>query len=116
MNGVQLFWPFSSDWFAIAEISNRSLFSVGLESTLFAVSTVIMFVNKDFPRLLFGKISRIYWVPPLGFILGPLLLGGISPTYELPFLLVFPSIFYLAIFSLSIIRLNWNKDLIQKAT
>ena len=109
MEGIQLFWPISTDWFAIAEISNKSLFSVGFESTLFAVSTVIMVVTKDFPRLIFSKISRIYWFPPFVFVLGPLLLGGISPTYELPFLLVFPSVFYLVIFSLSIIRLNYKR-------
>lgn len=116
MEGTQLFWPFSTDWFAIAEISNKSLFSVGFESALFAVSTVIMVVNKDFPRLFLSKTSRIYWFPSFMFVLGPLLLGGISPTYELPFLLVFPSLFYIVLFSMSLIGLNNKEDLSKKAS
>jgi len=74
MEGTQLFWPFSTDWFAIAEISNKSLFSVGFELALFVVSSLIMVVTKDFPKFLFSKTSRIYWLVPFGFVLGPLCL------------------------------------------
>ena len=103
MEGIQLFWPLSSDWFALAKISNTSLLSIGFELALFAVSTVIMVVNKEFQKSFFNSTSRMYWVVPFGFVLAPLLLGGIDSIYYLPFLLIFPSIFYLALFSLSII-------------
>ena len=106
MEGTQLFWPLSSDWFALAKISNTSLLSIGFELALFAVSTVIMVFNKEFKQSIFKKTSRIYWLIPFGFILAPLLLGGIDSIYYLPFLLIFPSIFYLALFSLLIIGLN----------
>ena len=37
LSGVQLFWPFSADWFFISNLWNRGLISVGLELSLFFV-------------------------------------------------------------------------------
>jgi hypothetical protein len=112
MEGIQLFWPFSTDWLSIAKISNKSLFSVGFESILFTISTVVIFISKDLPRLIFLKINRIWIIPPFGAVFAPLLIGSISPAYELPFLLVIPSVFYLVIFFLSTIKLNYKKKII----
>lgn len=108
--GIQLFWPFSTDWISISNLYVRGVFSVGLELVLFVVCTVVMVVNKDFQRLLFSKTNRGYWLVPLGIVLGPLLIGTIYPYYNLPLLLVVPSLFYLAIFSYSIIGLGHKKD------
>jgi membrane-bound metal-dependent hydrolase YbcI (DUF457 family) len=109
IDGIQLFWPFSSDWFYISRLSNRSVLSIGLELALFTVSTTIMVFNKDFQKSFIHKTSRIYWLVPAGIILGTLLIGRINSEYNLPYLLVFPSLFYLALFSLSI-GLNYKKD------
>jgi membrane-bound metal-dependent hydrolase YbcI (DUF457 family) len=106
INGIQLFWPFSNDWVSVLTLSNRSVLSVGFELVLFIISTIVMVLNKDFKKMLSRNISRVYWLVPLGSVLGPLLIGGFDPQYYLPFLLVFPSIFYLAFFSFSIIGLK----------
>ncbi len=108
--GVQLFWPFSTDWIFVLNLYNRGIFSVGLELVLFFVSTVVMVVNGDFQRLLFIKTNRVYSLFSFGIVLGPLLIGTINPYYNLPLLLVVPSLFYLATFSYSIIRLGHKKD------
>ncbi len=108
--GIQLFWPFSTEWLFISNLSVRGAVSVGLELVLFVVCTVIMVVNKDFQRILFSKTSRVYWLVPFGVVLGPLLLDTIGHHNNLPLLLVVPSLFYLALFSFSIIGLNHKKD------
>lgn len=108
--GFQLFWPFSTDRIFISNLYDRGIFSVGLELVLFVVSTVVMVVNRDFQRLLFIKTNRGYSLFSFGIVLGPLLIGTINPYYNLPLLLVVPSLFYLAIFSYSIIGLGHKKD------
>jgi membrane-bound metal-dependent hydrolase YbcI (DUF457 family) len=103
-NGIQLFWPFSTNWIFISNLLGSNLISVGLELSLFVVSTIIMVINKDFKQMLFNKTSWVYWQIPFGAVLGSLLVGGISIYYNLPSLLVIPSLFYLTAFSYSIIR------------
>ena len=108
MEGTQLFWPISTDWYTIAAISNKGLLSVSFELALFAASTAIMVYNKEFQKSFFNGTNRIYWLAPLGFVLGPLLLGQIDSAYILPFLLIFPNLFYTALFSLSIIGIKYK--------
>ena len=107
--GVQLFWPFSAEWSTIAFISNLSLLSIGFELTLFTLSTVIIFVNKDFQKSFLDSENRIYWLIPFGSVLGPLIIEGINTPYNLPLLLVIPSLIYLAILSLPIIGIKRTK-------
>jgi membrane-bound metal-dependent hydrolase YbcI (DUF457 family) len=98
--GVQLFWPFSSDWVTISEFSNRSLLSISLELSLFIFSFCVMFLNKDFQKYFFDSSKLIYWVAPLGSVVGPFFLIGTHIRFNIPFLLVFPSLFYIGLFSL----------------
>ena len=107
--GIQLFWPFSSDWICLSNFSNRSGVSVVLELALFVMSIIVMLSNKDFQKLLFDTKNRIYWLVPLGAVLGPIFIGTIKPDYILPRILVIPSLFYILIFSSSIIGLK-NKN------
>ena len=109
MDGIQLFWPFSTDWFLISSLSNKSVLSVGFELVLFTISITVMVLTKDFQKLFLKKTSKIYWLFLVGIVLGPLLVGGINPDYYLPLMLVIPSLFYLALFSLLIIGLNYKK-------
>lgn len=113
VDGIQLLWPFSTDWLAISRISNISALSVGFELALFFVSSIIMVYNNEFQKSFFDN-SRIYWLIPLGSVLGPLLIGSINSLYYLPFLLVIPSLFYLAIFSIPVLGLNNKKEIILK--
>ena len=102
--GVNLFWPFSNNWLLIFNLSNVSNLSIGLELSLFAISTLIMTLNHDLKKILTYNKSKIYWLIPLGGVLGPLLIGQINSDYNIPFLLVFPSLFYVAIFTIAIIK------------
>jgi len=101
--GIHLFWPFSDNWVWIFHLSNAGSISVGFELALFAISFMVMVLNNDFKRMLSCGKSKIFWLIPLGSVLGPLLIGQINSDYTLPFLLVFPSLFYVAIFSVTII-------------
>ena len=49
--GIQLLWPFSSNWYYLLNFSVRSNFSVGLELVLFAMCSFVMFLNKDFQKI-----------------------------------------------------------------
>jgi membrane-bound metal-dependent hydrolase YbcI (DUF457 family) len=107
--GVQLFWPFSNGWVSIFDISNMDVISVGFELVLFTVSMVVMVLDKDFKEMFSYGTHRIFWLIPFGSVLAPLLVGGVSPLYDLPVLLVLPSLFYLVLFSLLIIGLKYEK-------
>jgi hypothetical protein len=106
IRGIQLFWPFSTKWITFANISNLSLISISFELSLFTLSTIIIFLTKDFQKSFFHNSNRIYWLIPFGSVVGPLLLGVKNTPYNLPLLLVIPSLFYLAIFSLPIIGIK----------
>jgi len=107
--GIQLFWPFSTDWIYISNFSNTGIVSVGMELVIFVVSTVVMVVNKDFQRLLFNKTSWIYWLFPFGAVTGSLLLT-FGQYNHVTLLLVAPSLFYIALFFYSMICSNNKKD------
>ena len=106
--GVQLFWPFSTDQIFISDLLVRGNVNVGLELAIFVVSTVVMVVNKDFQRI-FSKTRWVYWLLPFGAVMGPLFLTLGHYNY-LPLLLVAPSLFYIALFSYSIISSNYKND------
>jgi len=106
--GVQLFWPFSTDMFFLSNFSVFGAVSVGMELFLFVVCTAVMFINKDFQRLLHNKTRWVYWLVPFGAVLGPLL-RIVGPYGHIPVFLVVPSLFYLFLFSL-IIGLGHKKD------
>jgi membrane-bound metal-dependent hydrolase YbcI (DUF457 family) len=109
-SGIQLFWPFSSGWIHLLNFTTRSGISVILELTLFVVGIVVMLLNKDFQNLLLSREKRIYWLIPLGVVLVPLFVGSINPDYYLPRLLVIPSLFYIVVFSFSIINVKYKKN------
>jgi len=102
--GVRLFWPFSNNWIRVFTLANTSTLSVSLELTLFAISTIVMVWNQDLKKILTYDESTFYWLISLGSVLGPLLFSQINSDYSIPFLLIFPSLFYVAIFSIAIIR------------
>jgi len=106
--GVQLFWPFSRNWIHVFNVSTISDLSFGFELVLFAISVVVMFVNKDFRKMFSDDMPRIFWLIPFGVVLGPLLVGGMSPFNSFPILLVVPSLFYLVLFSLLMLGLKFK--------
>lgn len=106
-SGIQLFWPLTTDWIYISNVSNYS--SALFELILFIIITIIMIFNKDLKKILFSKTQRVYWLIPLGAVLGPLLINTSNYYIYFPTLLVGPSIFYILIFSQAIIGFKNSK-------
>jgi membrane-bound metal-dependent hydrolase YbcI (DUF457 family) len=100
--GIQLFWPFSRDMIFVSQLTGTGIISASMELSLFIICTAVMVINKDFQKLLSSKTNRMYWLIPLGSVLGPLLIN-VRGYNSLPLLLVTPTLFYIAVFSYVII-------------
>jgi len=100
--GAELFWPFSTDLIYISNLSVTGIVSVGMEIAIFVASTLALIINKDFQRLLITKTSWVYWMLPIGAVMGPIFLT-FDQFYHLPLLLVAPGLFYIVLFFYSII-------------
>ena len=105
-SGIQFFWPFSTDWFFVSTISNRTGISVGLELALFVVCSLVMFVSKDFQRVLVSKTNRLFWLVPFGAVLGTFFLNFIGYYVEISVLLVIPCFFYIVLFGFAMFGLE----------
>ena len=100
--GLQLFWPFSANWVYVLDFPVRGSVSVVMEFIIFIVTAFVIIVSKDYKKLLFVRSRRFYWLIPFGAVLIPLL-STFGNYANLPFLLVVPSLFYLVLFSYSLI-------------
>ena len=104
-DGTQLFWPLSTEMIGVLNIDVYSLTNSLLELTLFIVSIALMFKTGDLRKIARDKY-KIALLLPFGAILGPMLAVGRGSEYALPLLLVIPSLFYLALFTYSILTRN----------
>ncbi|MEM3549965.1 MAG: metal-dependent hydrolase [Candidatus Bathyarchaeia archaeon] len=100
--GTQLFWPFSAEWYGALNISVNSPANALLELTFFFASIAVMFRKGDLRKIAKDKYKMALLLPFLALI-WPILVMGRGSEYTLPPLLVIPSLFYLAIFSSSIL-------------
>lgn len=107
-DGTQLFWPLSTEMIGVLNIDVYSLTNSLLELTLFIVSIALMFKTGDLRKIARDKY-KIALLLPFGAILGPMLAVGRGSEYALPLLLVIPSLFYLALFTYSILTRNRRK-------
>jgi hypothetical protein len=99
--GIMLFWPLSSNfygnyWFII---SIWNPINIALEWTLFAISTIIMFKNRDLFLFFQNKKSNLLLAIPIFTVLLPTFVGY---PLSVPILLVPPHLFYLVLFSVSV--------------
>jgi membrane-bound metal-dependent hydrolase YbcI (DUF457 family) len=100
--GIMLFWPLSSNfygnfWFII---SIWNPINIALEWILFVFSTVIMFKNRDLFLFFQDKRSNLLLAIPIVTILLPTF---VSFPLQVPILLVPPHLFYLVLFSISVL-------------
>ena len=102
VGGVQPLWPLSTYLFGFPEIGVRNLISVTSELILFMISTTVMIKTGDIKQIWKQNISNLALIMPIASVLGPMLLFERGLEYALPPLLIFPSLFYLAIFAYSI--------------
>jgi membrane-bound metal-dependent hydrolase YbcI (DUF457 family) len=108
--GIQMFWPFSNNWVYVSNLDGKDTLSVAMELALFLAATAVMLVNKDFKKYFFQtKTKWFYWLIPLGSVVGPLLLNRGHYGF-LPFLLVPPSLFYIALFLWAMFGLKLKKE------
>jgi hypothetical protein len=102
---VQLLWPLSTAEYGIHElgfpyISIYDPVNIALEFTLFAIATIIMFKTRDiFSFFQNSKLNLILAIP----IFTVLLPTFASYPLHVPFLLIVPHLFYLALFSISVL-------------
>jgi len=106
--GLQLFWPFSTNWVYVLDFPVRGSISVAMEFIIFIVTIFIIIVSKDYQKLLFDRTRRCYWFIPFGAVLIPLL-STFGNYANLPFLLVVPSFFYLVLFSYLLIGSKFDQ-------
>jgi membrane-bound metal-dependent hydrolase YbcI (DUF457 family) len=101
--GIELLWPLSHSWFGALTLEVTSLPSVATELALFVLTVPVMYKLGDLQTLL--RYNNRSWALtiPLGAILGPLFSVGRGQENSLPLLLVIPSLFYLVLFSFSLI-------------
>jgi hypothetical protein len=100
--GIMLFWPLSSNfygnyWFII---SIWNPINIILEWTLFAISTIIMFKTRDLFLFFQNRKSNLLLTIPIITVLLPTF---VSYPLQVPILLIPPHLFYLVLFSVSVL-------------
>ncbi|MCJ7762892.1 metal-dependent hydrolase [Candidatus Bathyarchaeota archaeon] len=98
---LMLFWPLTSTLFGLNDyICIRSLENIALEWALFAVSTIVMFKTGDLSSFFRNKKSNLLLTIPIGTVLLPTF---VSYPLQVPILLMPPHLFYLVLFSISVL-------------
>lgn len=101
--GVELFWPISHSLFGVLNFDVISMPIAVTELALFLLTLPVMYILGDLKTLLKPHNKNWALIIPLGAILGPLLSLGREQENAIPILLVVPSLFYIALFSYSIL-------------
>ncbi len=101
--GIELFWPVTQGWFGALNFEVTSLPVAATELGLFILTIPIMFKLGDLKTLLNPHNKNWALIIPLGAIVGPLFSLGRGQENSLPTLLAIPSIFYVILFSYSIL-------------
>jgi len=97
---IQLLWPLFTDEYGLRGINIYDPVNVALEFTLFAIAIIIMFKTRDILRFFRNsKLNLILTIP----IFTVLLPTFASYPLHVPFLLVVPHLFYLVLFSISVL-------------
>jgi membrane-bound metal-dependent hydrolase YbcI (DUF457 family) len=102
---IQLLWPLTSQQFGLHEMGGPYLsiwspVNVILEWVLFGISTVIMLKNGDLFTFFKSRKSNLLLAIPIITVLLPTFW---SIPLEVPILLVPPHLFYLVLFSISVL-------------
>ncbi len=101
---LQLFWPFTQQEFGLHElgyyIGIRSPLNITLELTLFTIALLAMIKTRDILQFFQNKKTNLVLVIPVFTVLLPTFLGV---PLSVPILLVPPHLFYLVLFSVSVL-------------
>jgi len=102
---LQLLWPLSTSEFGAHElgfpyIGIYSSINVALEFTLFAVALVVMLKTRDLFQFFRSNKLNLILIIPIFTVLLPTFVGY---PLSVPILLVLPHLFYLVLFSVSVL-------------
>ena len=97
---LQLFWPLSTSEFGLTYISIYSTVNVVIEFTLFVIATAVMFKAGDIYRFFRNSKLNLVLAIPIFTVLLPTFA---SYPLHVPLLLVLPHLFYLVLFSISVL-------------
>jgi hypothetical protein len=97
---VQLLWPLSTNEYGFRGINILGPVNIALEFTLFAIALIVMFKTRDILRFFRNSKLNLILIIPIFTVLLPTFLS--YPLY-VPFLLVVPHLFYLLLFSISVL-------------
>jgi len=102
---VQLLWPLSTSEFGLHEsgfiyINIYNPINITLEFTLFAIALIVMLKTRDLFKFFRNSKLNLILVIPIFTVLLPTFLGY---PLSVPILLVVPHLFYLVLFSASVL-------------
>jgi len=102
---VQLLWPLSTSEFGLHEsgfiyINIYNPINITLEFTLFAIALIVMLKTRDLFKFFRNSKLNLILVIPIFTVLLPTFLGY---PLSVPMLLVVPHLFYLVLFSASVL-------------
>ena len=103
---IQLLWPLSTKEFGLCElgfpyyINIYHPVNIALEFTLFAIALLVMLKTRDLFHFFRNKKLNLLLIIPIFTVLLPTFLG--YPLY-VPILLILPHLFYLVLFSISVL-------------
>jgi membrane-bound metal-dependent hydrolase YbcI (DUF457 family) len=100
---VQLLWPLSQNFYSnnLFNVRITDPANIALELILFAVAIAIMFKTKDLFGFFQAKRSNLILTIPILTVLLPTFAAY---PLQVPLLLVAPHLFYLAIFSVAVVK------------
>jgi membrane-bound metal-dependent hydrolase YbcI (DUF457 family) len=97
---LQLLWPLSTNKYGFSGINIYDPINIALEFTLFIIATSIMFKTRDVFRFFRNSKLNLVLTIPIFTVLLPTFAS--YPLY-VPFLLIVPHLFYLVLFSISVL-------------
>jgi membrane-bound metal-dependent hydrolase YbcI (DUF457 family) len=105
--GAQMLWPISGNSYGFLYFNVKSEIDAVIEVVLFIISLAFLVKLKDLKSFLLPETSNIALIVPFGATLGPLLQTvrafSLGLEFELPLLLVVPSLFFVVLFAIAII-------------
>jgi len=97
---LQLLWPFSTNEFGFTAINIYHPITIVLEFILFAIALIIMLKTRDIFHFFRNNKLNLVLAIPIFTVLLPTFVGY---PLSVPILLLLPHLFYLALFSISVL-------------
>lgn len=97
---LQLLWPLSTREFGFTFIAIDSRLNIALEFTLFVIAVFIMLMTRDLFQFFQNRKTNLILAIPIFTVLLPTFIGY---PLTVPILLVFPHLFYLVLFAISVL-------------